>query len=693
MLIQSVQKQAQKTNATNFKSKSFEIGDASMVIEILRKKLYSNPIQTLVQEYISNARDANREAGSKRPIDITLPTSDNLTLSIRDFGKGLSPERVAEVFVKYGNSTKRSSNSETGGFGIGAKSAWAYTDSFTVVTHVDGTAYHYIAHVTKEQAGSLDLISEMPTAEPNGTEIQIAIQAKDLRDFMNAVVRATELWDTKEFPKFEDDSIERANSVDRIGRLEIIAGESDTIHVVVDGIPYPMPEEFFKTKDDALESLQNLVKTRTLLHFKTGEIEVSASREAITNNDANQKAVIEAARQAVTDIKAMLKREIQSQKTLIAALHKHGTLSHYYNLPYDSAFKLKATGGDTFVLNKRGGLTSELFNGLQIRKYSTSDGYRARGKLMIRSEDPSSIDFTSARVFYTDDETSHANQNRRVKNTIGSGEAFIIMGDIHSPTLTRLAVHLGIKPTSSLGPSSIRKNLTKETSGDIILNQYVKPTSKQTVAKVVSLDRNDTVYVYAVRKSDSDANSQYKQLNALLMACGLSFTLITQATADKVKGNPKFVSFAEFRKSFRKWVPKTKQSAFLQTLKAVVLQRNCYGTDHNTKLYGQIAEHSLKDKSLAVALKTLATYDSDKVLKNPYEHYRLDRELTKSDSSLKVLIQSTPELNEYAKQETNVLAFKKKYVLLGAVEYEKNDGRKTAPDLVTYLNASYRKAA
>ena len=129
---------APQTLQTNIqtKSTSFGIGDVSTVIEILRNRLYSNPIQTLVQEYICNARDAMREANTwgKTPLVIGVPNAVNPLFTVRDFGLGLTPDRVEKVFVLYGASTKRDSNNQTGGFGIGAKSAWSYTDSFTVTT-------------------------------------------------------------------------------------------------------------------------------------------------------------------------------------------------------------------------------------------------------------------------------------------------------------------------------------------------------------------------------------------------------------------------------------------------------------------------------------------------------------------------------------------------------------------------------
>src|ERR1017187_6705455 len=94
---------------------AFSIGDIETVIEILRNKLYQFPIRTLTQEILSNAKDACWEVGnSEGQIEITVPTKMEPVLKIRDYGPGLSPERVAEVFVKYGASTKRNSATQIG---------------------------------------------------------------------------------------------------------------------------------------------------------------------------------------------------------------------------------------------------------------------------------------------------------------------------------------------------------------------------------------------------------------------------------------------------------------------------------------------------------------------------------------------------------------------------------------------------
>ena len=83
--------------------------------------MYAYPIRTLCQEIMCNARDAHIEVGKRDlPIEVILPSEADLHIRFRDFGPGISPDRMVGVFLLYGSSTKRDSNEQVGGFGLGA---------------------------------------------------------------------------------------------------------------------------------------------------------------------------------------------------------------------------------------------------------------------------------------------------------------------------------------------------------------------------------------------------------------------------------------------------------------------------------------------------------------------------------------------------------------------------------------------
>src|SRR5206468_2322508 len=97
---------------------------------LLRNKLYNNPINSVVRELTSNAYDANVENKNEHiPVVISLPGE---YLIIKDDGVGLSADRLQNVFCVYGESTKRDSDDFIGGYGLGGKSVFAYSQSFHI---------------------------------------------------------------------------------------------------------------------------------------------------------------------------------------------------------------------------------------------------------------------------------------------------------------------------------------------------------------------------------------------------------------------------------------------------------------------------------------------------------------------------------------------------------------------------------
>lgn len=149
-LLHAIQKYGLENNHQeiiigSFEESSFSIDQSSSVIfDILRSKMYSNKIGAVAREIASNSRDANREAKTDKNIEIEF-TNDNFLSTIgdtsiifRDYGIGISPDRMETIFLKYAASTKRDSDLQTGGFGIGSKTPFCYTDSFVIKTINEG---------------------------------------------------------------------------------------------------------------------------------------------------------------------------------------------------------------------------------------------------------------------------------------------------------------------------------------------------------------------------------------------------------------------------------------------------------------------------------------------------------------------------------------------------------------------------
>lgn len=117
---------------------------ASQLIMDVLAKLYDNPVEAAIREYVSNAYDANVEAGSTEPVHLHVPTEDEPYLEVSDTGNGLDYLGIVSVFANFGTSTKRDSNEFIGGFGIGSKSGLAISDKIHVSSVCNGLLNEFV---------------------------------------------------------------------------------------------------------------------------------------------------------------------------------------------------------------------------------------------------------------------------------------------------------------------------------------------------------------------------------------------------------------------------------------------------------------------------------------------------------------------------------------------------------------------
>lgn len=87
------------------------------ITTLLSSKLYSNPEKSFIREIVSNAWDSHVEAGTTDTPVIVRLDKKNSSITVRDYGTGLSKERFENVYCNIGSSTKRESNDYIGGFG------------------------------------------------------------------------------------------------------------------------------------------------------------------------------------------------------------------------------------------------------------------------------------------------------------------------------------------------------------------------------------------------------------------------------------------------------------------------------------------------------------------------------------------------------------------------------------------------
>lgn len=145
----------------------------NMVIDIL-SKLYNDPMCAAIREYVSNAYDANVEAGATKPVELTLPcTENNGLLMVKDYGRGLDYMGIVSIFANFGTSTKRDSDNLIGGFGIGSKSGLAVSNTINVSSVCNGTLNEFVLERTPDGIVTRFTRENEPCEQDSGTTVTV----------------------------------------------------------------------------------------------------------------------------------------------------------------------------------------------------------------------------------------------------------------------------------------------------------------------------------------------------------------------------------------------------------------------------------------------------------------------------------------------------------------------------------------
>lgn len=175
-----------------------QIHNSAEAFDTLAKKIYTNVPLAIVRELSTNAYDAQVDAGTRhQPFDVHLPTYQEPYFSIRDYGTGLSDTDIKSVFLDCFRSTRTNSNDHFGHFGLGSKTPFALTNSFSVTSYFNGIAKFYCLYKNDNRKNAIAQLHEEPTTEHNGLLIKIDVPTKDINAFQEAAIEVYEYFDVR----------------------------------------------------------------------------------------------------------------------------------------------------------------------------------------------------------------------------------------------------------------------------------------------------------------------------------------------------------------------------------------------------------------------------------------------------------------------------------------------------------------
>ena len=321
----------------DFKSFQFGIKESGLshIFNVLRNQLYSDKVLAVIREYSCNAVDAHVEVGKADvPIKVTLPTQLTPEFKVRDFGRGLTETEIAEIYAMYGESTKRGSNEQIGQLGLGCKSAFAYGDNFIINSFVKGIKTTYNAFIDPSDIGQISKMGDEKTKEESGVEIVIPVKSDDFSEFYDKAVTLFKYF--KVVPDVRgtnrDDlkrQLEKSKVIIEKDNWRLVEGDS---HAIMGNISYPLDSGALNIgwQDERAELLSSGVE----IDFAIGDLEISASREALQYTERTKKAIIKTLEAIIKALPDTLGEKFKECETMWDA-----------KILYNDAFKHGGFGG------------------------------------------------------------------------------------------------------------------------------------------------------------------------------------------------------------------------------------------------------------------------------------------------------------------------------------------------------------
>jgi hypothetical protein len=319
-------------STTGSKNMRLSENATSMVFQLFTKNVYSNPIGTVVREITSNCFDSHIEAKINAPVVIRKSVdkqTNTINISFIDYGVGMSPDRIENIYGVYFESTKRCDNTQIGGFGIGGKTPLAYKrstgagegeydNSFYVITVFDKQKYYYCIYEGKESP-VISLLHSEPTEEHNGTEVRIPVLPKDLNTFKKEMVRQLYYFENVIFEGFTEDE-ESPTQVEELltNEYQIVRGKSflfrgreysSNVHVCLGRVAYPL--------DFSILGLSSSdFNFPVAIRLEVGEIGVTVSRETLDYSESTIKILKKKLNEVKAELTVMLAKQYENIVTL-----------------------------------------------------------------------------------------------------------------------------------------------------------------------------------------------------------------------------------------------------------------------------------------------------------------------------------------------------------------------------------------
>lgn len=303
------------------------------VLDILSKQMYKDKFGSIVREIGSNSDDSHIEAGVNKPIIVEYRHIEGeYYLCFIDEGMGISPSRWKDSFSKYLKSTKSKDNNQTGGFGLGSKSPFSYTDIYYVDTIYERVKYNYIMYKDENGYPHEECLNKTETTKHNGTELRFIVEggywSNDYHEFKEAIV--------EQLTYFENvyvKNIHGFNNEFQIYKGKYFKYRLDTqlteMHIAFGKVKYPIEWKRLG---------MNQINIPVGITIPIGSVDVIRSREGLQYTDKTKEEVKKAIENAMNELRGYVSGNCE-------------TIDEYIKRKKDKTDKLNIYINDKVIIN------------------------------------------------------------------------------------------------------------------------------------------------------------------------------------------------------------------------------------------------------------------------------------------------------------------------------------------------------
>lgn len=330
--------------------RQYGIALSPKIYSMMSDKLYTDRIGSVVREVCSNAWDAQKMKSlatgqPMEPFKVTLPTDLEPHFIVEDTGPGMPDETAQNLYSTLGLSTKESTNDQIGAFGLGSKSPFAVTDTFTVENTYEGVTHFYLCFKTESGLPSLLKTGERNEGRQDGVKVIIPAAGSKYYEYRKALNRQLIVMDPKpiitNIDQFTFNVPEKALETEHgfvLSNATDFGLQSRTLYVRMGMVLYPVDSaQIGFSSFDRYGNLNTVYSkfsytSALIIEVPIGAIEPLPSREGLTYDQRTKDNIREKYELFVLEFKKELRKQIEEQPTPLDSWLKMQEIKNVLNI-------------------------------------------------------------------------------------------------------------------------------------------------------------------------------------------------------------------------------------------------------------------------------------------------------------------------------------------------------------------------